>query len=532
MILVIDNFDSFTYNLVQLLGELGEEVRVFRNDAITVEEAERLAPERIVISPGPCTPREAGVSVEMIRRFTGRVPILGVCLGHQAVGAAFGARIVNAPQLMHGKSSEIFHDGRTLFEGLPSVFPAVRYHSLAVSHQDLPACLEVSAWTAEGTIMGLRHREHPVEGVQFHPESVATEAGRRIIQNFLGKAPRPPLIDMKGAIACAMAGRELRAAQMRAVMEIIMSGQATGAQIGAFLTALALKGETAGEITAAAEVMREKATRVPVPKGATVVDTCGTGGDGAHTFNVSTAAALIAAGAGVTVAKHGNRSVSSRCGSADVLKELGVNTAVDAAGMGRCLERAGIGFLFAPALHSAMKHVIGPRREIGMRTIFNILGPLSNPAFAHAQVLGVYDEKLVPVLAEALRGLGLKRALVVHGSDGLDEITLTGPTRVSELRDGKITSGTIDPGELGLALCGPEELRGQDVQINARILKGILDGEERGPRRTMALLNAAAAIYVAGRAESLAEGLELAAQAVDSGAAADKLRLLSECSHG
>jgi anthranilate phosphoribosyltransferase len=318
---------------------------------------------------------------------------------------------------------------------------------------------------------------------------------------------------------------------MITVMRILMDGEATPAQTGAFLAAMSIKGETVEEISAATEVMRDKATHVPIPPGFKVVDTCGTGGDGAHTFNVSTAAALIASGAGVPIAKHGNRSVSSRCGSADVLRELGVNTGIEAGKMAHCINQAGIGFLFAPKLHSAMRHVIGPRREIGVRSIFNILGPLSNPAFAQAQVLGVFDRKLVPIMAGALKNVGVERALVVHGSDGLDEITLTGSTYVTELKDGQLREWVLDPADLGLQLCRPEELAGGTVEENARILLDILEGKDSGPRREVALLNAAAAIYVGGGAETLVEGLELARDSLASGKALIKLEALRKLSN-
>ncbi len=532
MVLVIDNFDSFTYNLVQTIASLGREVRVFRNDAITPQEAERLAPEALVISPGPGRPEQAGVSIAMIRRFAGKAPVLGVCLGHQAVAAAFGARIVKAQALMHGKTSEIEHDGRTIFSGLPPGFPAARYHSLAVEQHTLPDCFEVSAWTADREIMALRHRTLEVEGVQFHPESVATPAGRKLLENFLERRKQASAADLRAAIARAVDGMDLSRADMEGAMRLIMSGEATQAQIGALLTALRLKGESVDEIAAAAAVMREKATPVQRPAGRVVVDTCGTGGDGAHTFNISTLAAFVAAGAGVTVAKHGNRSVSSRCGSADVLKELGVDIGIDAAAIGRCLEHVGIGFLFAPTLHSAMRHVIGPRREVGIRTIFNILGPLSNPAGADAQVLGVYDRKLVPVLARVLAALGMRRAIVVHGSDGLDEITLTGKSFAAFLDEGRVEEREIDPASLGLALCNPEDLTGGDPTDNAAIARAILEGRDRGPRRAIVALNAAAAIYAAGAADDLAAGLALAERSLESGAALAKLEQLREASRG
>ena len=531
MILVIDNFDSFTYNLVQLVGELGHAVKVYRNDAVTPEEAEKLQPSHIIISPGPGTPRQAGVSMDMIRHFAGRVPILGVCLGHQAIGEVFGGRIVHAQALMHGKTSEIEHDGEGVFSGLPQPFSAARYHSLAVERGSLPTCLAVSAWTADGEIMGLRHTEHEVEGVQFHPESVATPAGRKLLTNFLDRSRRSTTVDLRAAIGKAAEGKTLSREETEGAMRIIMSGEATPAQIAALITALRMRGESVDEITAAAVVMREKATRVGRPTDRVVVDTCGTGGDGSHTFNISTVAALVAAGAGVTVAKHGNRSVSSTCGSADVLKELGVDVTMPPSRMETCLREAGIAFLFAPTLHAAMRHVIGPRREIGIRTLFNVLGPLSNPAGADAQLMGVYERRLVPVLAEVLGNLGLKRALVVHGSDGLDEITLTGPTYVAHLSNGGVREETLDPRTLGLAGCSPQDLVGGSPAQNARIALDILGGKDKGPRRNVVLLNAGAAILVSGIASDLEEGMARAAAAIDSGAALRRLEKLKELSH-
>ena len=538
MILVIDNFDSFTFNLVQLFGDMGHEVKVFRNNAITTKEAGELHPDYLVISPGPRTPKEAGVSVEMVRHFAGKIPILGVCLGHQAIGAAFGAKIVHASQLMHGKLSEIQHDGKTIYSDLPPAFLATRYHSLAVDPKNLPDCFEVSARTKDGEIMGLRHKSFEVEGVQFHPESVATEVGRKIVENFLSRTKQGTALDLRQVLSKVTAAEDLSSDEMTAAMNIIMEGRATQAQIGAFITALKMKGETIDEISAAAAVMREKAQRVSVPRDVTVVDTCGTGGDGAHTFNISTLAALIAAGAGVIVAKHGNRSVSSQCGSADVLKELGVNIEIDAARMSRCLEQAGIGFLFAPTLHSAMKHVIGARREIGVRTIFNILGPLANPAFADAQVLGVYDKDLIPVMAKVLKNLKCRRALVIHGSDGLDEITLTGKSYATELKEGSLIDTVIDPESFGFRYCRADQIKGGTPQENAKIAMDILSGKENGPKRDIALLNAGAAIYVSGKtggmalAEDMALAIDLARESLDSKAALKKLEKLRTVSNG
>ncbi len=305
----------------------------------------------------------------------------------------------------------------------------------------------------------------------------------------------------------------------------IMDGNATPAQIAAYITALRIRGETADVIAGSAQAMREHFTRVE-RENEIVIDTCGTGGDGAHTFNISTAVAFVAAGAGAIVAKHGNRSVSSRSGSADVLEALGVNIAVDSAVMSRCLREIGIAFLFAPALHPAMKHAIGPRKEIGIRTIFNILGPLSNPAGAQHGVIGVYAKHLVPMLAEAAAQLGAKHLFVVHGSDGLDEFTTTGTSFVAEARDGKVRTFEIHPRDVGLPVAKTEDLRGGTPQENAEIIRRVFAGEEF-PARDIVLLNAAAALVAGQKAASLKAGFALAAQSIDSGAAKRKLEQLA-----
>jgi len=316
---------------------------------------------------------------------------------------------------------------------------------------------------------------------------------------------------------------------MRAVMEQIMSGQATDAQIGAFLVALRIKGETIDEIAGGAEVMREKATPIATVR-PDLIDTCGTGGDDSGTFNISTTVAFVACGAGLAVAKHGTRSISSQCGSSDVLTALGVNVEAAPEKVGECIDEVGIGFLFAIALHGAMKHAIGPRRELATRTVFNILGPLTNPAGAKRQLLGVFDGALTEALAGVLRELGSDQALVVHGSDGLDEITLTGPTQVSELRDGRVSTRQIHPGDFGLQTVSAEALKGGDADCNARILRGVLDGEE-GPQRDVVLLNAAAAMVVGGLAEDITAGLEVARESIDSGKARQALDRLVEVSN-
>jgi anthranilate phosphoribosyltransferase len=311
--------------------------------------------------------------------------------------------------------------------------------------------------------------------------------------------------------------------EMESAMEAIMSGNATGAQIGSLLTALKMKGETVEEITGAAQVMRRKALRVTIEdNGAPLIDCCGTGGDGAGTYNISTAVAFILAGAGLRVAKHGNRGVSSSCGSADVLIELGADLNQPPEAVGESIKKTGFGFLFAPSFHPAMKHAIGPRKEMGIRTIFNLLGPLTNPAGASCQLIGVYDADLTETIALTLHGLGIRSAMVVHGMDGLDEISICGPTKISRLENGAVTTTHLDPTELGVRPCARVEIGGGTASDNARHLKDVLDGKP-GPRRDVALLNAAAALMVANQAVDFREGLSLAARSVDSGAAKQKL---------
>jgi len=326
---------------------------------------------------------------------------------------------------------------------------------------------------------------------------------------------------IKEAIAKVVIGANLTEAEAEAVMREIMQGEATDAQIAAYITALRVKGETVEEITGSARVMREKAVhiRLDAPY---QVDTCGTGGDMSHTFNISTTVAFVVAGAGVAVAKHGNRSVSSKSGSADVLQALGINIEMPSHRLEECLNEVGIAFLFAPMMHQAMKYAIGPRREIGIRTIFNVLGPLTNPAGVKAQIMGVYAADLTTLLARALGNLGSTRALVVHGMDGLDEITITERTRISEYRDGSVNDYYIHPSDFDLPAGKASDLKGGDAKENAVITLEVLKGQV-GPRRDIVLLNAAAGLMAAGKAKDFRDGIRLAGDAIDSGAGLKKL---------
>ena len=558
MILVIDNYDSFTYNLVQLLAALGAEVEVRRNDRITAEEALALKPAGIVVSPGPGTPDDAGISRDVIRAAADAgVPVLGVCLGHQCVAEVYGGTVCRAPRAVHGKTDEISHDGQFLFAGIPSPFTATRYHSLCVDADSVPDALVVQAATPDGVLMGVRHRDLPVFGVQFHPESVLTPEGTKLLANFLditgevslaqGASGAPGLVaaaggsaraaagttavtDVAGAIGRVASGASLAEDEAHAVMNQVMDGEATPSQISSLITGMRMKGETVDEIVGFARAMREHATPVH-PTVAGYIDTCGTGGDGLHTFNISTTTAFVVAGAGVPVAKHGNRAVSSAAGSADVLEALGVDITLSPADVARCMDDVGVGFLFAQALHASMRHAGPTRREIGIRTVFNILGPLTNPAGAKRQLLGVYDSQLAPIMAEVAGRLGAERVLVVNGHPGMDEVSASGPTTIAEFdaAAGGVRTWELAPESVGIARGTLADIAGGDAAENAAIVRAILGGEP-GPRRDVVLLNAAAALLAAGKAADPAEGVALARESIDSGRALATLEALSELS--
>lgn len=331
-------------------------------------------------------------------------------------------------------------------------------------------------------------------------------------------------MDMQSAIQTVTEGQDLSAENMSAVMRLIMTGEATPAQIGGFLIGLRMKGESIDEIAAAAGVMRELSTKVEVDR-EHLVDTCGTGGDASGSFNISTASAIVVAAAGGRVAKHGNRSISSKSGSADVLETAGVNLEASPQQVADCVNEVGVGFMFAPMHHSAMKHAIGPRREMGVRTIFNILGPLTNPASAPNQVLGVFSKELVEPLAHVLEKLGSEHVLVVHADDGMDEISISSPTFVAELKQGEVSSYTIKPEDFGLQSAPQDTIRAVDADDSLRIIRAVFDNTE-GPAKDIVSLNAGAAIYVAGLAGSLVEGVEKAREVIASGLVSDKLEQL------
>lgn len=556
MILLIDNYDSFTHNLYQYLSILtDEEIRVLRNDVVSVDDIRSLEPSRIVISPGPGRPDDAGISLETVRRLYREIPILGVCLGHQVIGQAFGGRIVSAKRIVHGKSDRIELDGRGLFRSINSPAEFIRYHSLAVEEATLPEVLEVSSRSIDGEIMGFRHREYPVEGVQFHPESVGSESGLKILANFLHYRREP--FQPRNYINQLIERRTLTRRESAEFMEELTEGNLTDAQIAGFLVAMNGAGITAEEIAGCAQVLQRK--RTPLVIDDPLLDTCGTGGDGKGTFNISSLTALVAASAGAKVAKHGNRAVSSLSGSADFYRELGMKIDLPPERSVEILRETGFAFLYAPVYHSAMRFAAPARRQLGIKTVMNLLGPLVNPATAKFQLIGVFSPDFLEPVAKAAVLLGIERGMVVHGLDGLDEISVCAPTQVisfnapesasqeQRVAEAKYDEFVIDPTAYGLPLYEPDDLEGGSAQENARIGRAILEGMVRedpyleefdpGGRRLAAirdavLLNTAAALMVYGVVQTIGDGVSAAQEALESGTASRTLQRVVELGRG
>lgn len=444
MILMIDNYDSFTYNVYQYIGSLYPQIQVVRNDEIIIDEIRNLQNlEALVISPGPGYPDSAGISKDVIKTFGKDIPILGICLGHQAIGEVYGGKVVPAKELMHGKMSEITINNKN---------PLFRYHSLIIDDETFPEDLKVIGRDEKGQIMAVCHKEYPVYGIQFHPESILTEMGMKILENFLtdiagirlGDSTKEETMSavnqetLKPFLAKIVEGNHLTEEEAYKAMDCIMSGNATDAQMGSFLTGLRMNHETPEESK-------------------------------------------------------------------------------------KCLDEVGVAFLFAQIHHGSMKYAGPVRAQLGVRSVFNILGPLANPAMTNYIVLGVYEKELVRPMTDVMKNLGVKRALIVYGDDGLDEISISSTTSVCEINGDEIKEYTIDPEELGLTLVKKEGIVGGTADENAVITKDILTGKEQGAKRDIVLLNAGAALYTIGKAETIKDGVKLAAEMIDSGKANEKL---------
>lgn len=519
MILIIDNYDSFTYNLYQYFGEIDSDVKVARNDEISTDDIEKLNPRAIVFSPGPGTPDDTGICREVLNTFKGRIPILGICIGHQLIGDYFGAKVIQAKEIVHGKVSKINHNGKGIFEGIKKGIKGMRYHSLILDRDTIPSELEIIADTDDGIVMAVKHRDYYIYGVQFHPESILSEQGKKILRNFaegIGmcrnfKDYTEKLINRENLSRC----------EAREAMKEIMSGELNESQMSSFLACLRMKGETIDEILGFVDAIRGYDKEFNIDD-FYAIDTCGTGGDGGKTFNISTAVAIIVASAGVKVVKHGNRAVSSKSGSADVLGQLGLDIQIPEEQSKGCLDDTNMTFLFAPQYHKAMKNVAQVRKNLGFRTVFNMLGPIINPAAIRGQMMGIYDGRFTEIIAEVLSNLGRERAMVVHGDDGLDEISISTGTKVSEVKDGKIITYHIEPEDFGFNKTSIDEVAGGTAEENSKIIIDILKGV-KGAKRNIVVLNAAAALYVGKAVDSLKDGVKMAEELIDSGKAYESL---------
>lgn len=535
-VLIIDNYDSFVYNIYQYVAEIEPEGKtiVYRNDAVSIDQIKEFSPTHIIISPGPGRPESTGITKEVIKHFYKNVPILGICLGHQTIGEVFGAKIIHAGKIMHGKTSVIHHTGTGIFKGVVNPFTATRYHSLAIEKESLPASFAVTAKSDEDAeIMGIQHKDLPVYGVQFHPESILTAEGKKILKNFLEMqagekmSENPVISSSKTAVIVEglhklFQKKDLTEEETCEIMNEIMSGKATDAQIAGFLTALRMKGEAGQELAGMAKVMQNKSVYIAASHPKTV-DTCGTGGDGAGTFNISTTTAFVVCSAGLPVAKHGNRSVSSRVGSADVLEAGGYILQKTPKELEDELKTMGFAFLFAPLLHPAMKSVMPARRQLKSRTAFNLLGPLTNPARVKYQIVGIFDFEYAPRMAAALQAVGTKKSFILSGGF-TDELTTCGENRALMVDQEEVTPFCIEIEKLSLHPGKMRELQGQEDPKRAFwVMQQILGGKGNQTQTETVALNAGALFFITGETETVKKGVEKAMDILSSGEALKKV---------
>jgi anthranilate synthase/phosphoribosyltransferase len=531
MIAFIDNKDSFTFNIVQSLERVsGDKVCVFRSEEATVAEIEAAKPSHIVVGPGPGTPAEAGISIEAIKYFAGKLPVLGICLGHQSIGAAFGAKIVGAKYIRHGIVEEISTDGKGIFRNVGAKCSFTRYHSLVVDEATLPPEFEVSARAKDGDIMGIRHKELVIEGVQFHPESIASEKGDALFKAFLNYRRENmsyskllnQLIDEK---------KPLSFEQAEGFIGELAEGSMDEKIAASVLTAMAARGlPTADEMAGAASAMLKKKTKFPLENHG-LAEIVGTGGDGKGSFNISSLSALVASSCGQPMAKHGNRAVSSKSGAADFFENLGVNIMAKPEKTAELVKKTGFGFLMAPVYHSAMRFAAPIRKALGIKTVFNVLGPLLNPANAEYEVLGVYSKSLLKDYAHASKSLGAKRVMVINSNDGYDEISPCAVTNVYQIDEkGNENQYVIDPKNFGITDADENELMGGNGAENAKLAMEVLNGGGRKTIRYAVGLNAGAVLYLCGKARTLKDGYAMALEAIDSGKTLNKLKEIQEVS--
>ena len=530
MFLFIDNYDSFSYNLVQAFYSLGKKPVVYTNDnpeILKLAQSEEL--EAVCISPGPSHPRNAGLCLEFLKLLPTHIPVLGVCLGHQLLGYYAGAEVSKAPYVMHGKSSEIMHDGKGLFEGLPQPMTVARYHSLVVqSIEEQPnALFEVTARGPEGEVMALQYRDRPWVGIQFHPESILTPDGLQLLANFPDRIVKADVKEKRVSkvLDTLAAGQDLTAEQAAGAFADLMDGKMSDAQAGALLMGLRLKGENSLEMAHAVGIALGRAKRIEGVYG-DCIDVVGTGGDGKNSFNCSTATSLTLAGMGYRVVKHGNRAVSSACGSADALEALGFPLDIMPDQVPQVLENTGFAFLFAPNFHPTFKNIASIRKELGIRSLFNLLGPLINPARPSHLLLGVARPDLVDLLADTLKQSHITRAAVVYGAGGYDELTPIGPAKMKLVHHGQVEEMDLDPQEFGFAPCTEADLAVTDKEDAVRVLTLLLAGKGPQAMLDMIALNVGLGVYLMEPQLPLSACMAKAKEAVAAGVGR---RVLESC---
>lgn len=531
MILVIDNYDSFTFNVVQSLQMYTKQkIRVVRNDEYSVLQLAQMKPDFLVVSPGPGNPSQAGVSVEAIRFFAGKVPILGICLGHQAIGEAFGAKIVHAKNVCHGIIQDIELDGKGLFRTIGKSCKFTRYHSLVIDEATLSGDFEVTARAKDGDIMGIRHKTLPIEGVQFHPESIASEHCKDIFLNFINyRRENLPVADYLNQL---LEKKDLTEEQASFFMENVADGTMDERVMAAILVAIQAKGVSVSEMTGCARaLLKIKTPFVCEKKG--LAEIVGTGGDCKGSFNISSLSAIVVASCGQPVAKHGNRAVSSKSGAADFFENLGINIMAEPEKTAALVEKTDFGFLMAPVYHAAMRFAAPVRKILGVKTIMNILGPLLNPAGAEYEVLGVFSKSLLKDYARAAKKLGAKRVMTVASDDGYDEISPCAKTHAFLIDErGHEASFVIEPSKFGITDADEDELSGGNGKENAALGMEVLSGKGRKTIRYAVGMNAGAVLYLSGKAKNLKEGYDMALESIDTGKALAKLNEIVEVSRG
>ena len=534
MILMIDNYDSFVFNVEQYLKEMtDDEVITVRNDAITIDDIKKMNPDKIIFSPGPKHPKDSGICLEILNNIDelGNIPILGICLGHQAIGMNFGGEIRRLENPLHGKTSEItvLSENSVLFKNLPKKFKVMRYHSLYVDN--IPEELEVTARSEDGIAMAVEHKSKNIFGIQFHPESFFTEYGKNMIRNFLNIEVSETLqnnenskntkekgnfIDMNKYLKKLQENIALTDADFREICKVIDDKSYDIVQLGALLVLISEKSLYPESLTAFVNNILEYSTTFEDET--PMIDVCGTGGDGFKTINISTAVAFILGAMGVTVAKHGNRAISSKSGSSDVLDKLGVPLEKSLATQIEKLHKKNLAFFHAPFFHKLVGEVREVRSRLGIRTVFNILGPLLHPnTKLKYQLVGLYHEPVHRLYAETLQLLGREHALVVRGNDGLDEITICDDTKIIEVKGEQILEYTVSPESFGFKRAFHSEIEGGTPEENAEILVKILKGEEKSAKFDIVVLNAMFALYTADVVDHPAKAKDMVLEAIESG---------------